>query len=80
MKKEKKEKTKKLTKKDKKKISMIAGIITVVIVAIIGITIAIINNNEKNKDPLTRLLDLLKKWGVNHATIFAIGLSSFIEK
>lgn len=39
-----------------------------------------LNNNEKNKDPLTKLLDLLKKWGVNHATIFAIGLSSFIEK
>lgn len=60
MKKEKKEKTKKLTKKDKKKIAIIAGIITVVIVAIIGITIAIINNNEKNKniDPETEFVEI----------------------
>lgn len=60
MKKEKKEKTKKLTKKDKKKIAIIAGIITVVIIAIIGITIAIINNNEKNKniDPETEFVEI----------------------
>lgn len=60
MKKEKKEKTKKLTKKNKKKIAIIAGIITVVIVAIIGITIAIINNNEKNKniDPETEFVEI----------------------
>ena len=60
MKKEKKEKTKKLTKKDKKKIAIIAGIIAVVIIAIIGITIAIINNNEKNKniDPETEFVEI----------------------
>ena len=60
MKKEKKEKTKKLTKKDKKKIATIAVIITVLIVAIIGITIAIINNNEKNKniDPETEFVEI----------------------
>ena len=60
MKKEKKEKTKKLTKKDKKKIAIIAGIITVIIIAIIGITIAIINNNEKNKniDPETEFVEI----------------------
>lgn len=60
MKKEKKEKTKKLTKKDKKKIAIIAGIITIVIVAVIGITIAIINNNEKNKniDPETEFVEI----------------------
>ena len=60
MKKEKKEKTKKLTKIDKKKIAIIAGIIAVVIIAVIGITIAIINNNEKNKniDPETEFVEI----------------------
>lgn len=60
MKKEKKEKTKKLTKKNKKKIAIIAGIITVIIIAIIGITIAIINSNEKNKniDPETEFVEI----------------------